>query len=310
MTGYITRILVITNYSEALNLTIGPLLFLYVKTSLDQSDSKKDWMHFIGGALRGSNLDQSLLRGGPVMKTPGNYSARLSFTTDNRKKFVFNSSVNSTIGFEKCQRNFSTSAGVSFKPNNWIVITFNPGFSKYYSELQYVTSVNAGNNEKYIFASINQKTVNASFRVNLNLSPDLTLQYWGQPFLATGMYTNHKLITNPMASDYENRFRTYSVDQITSTGSTYNIDENLDGNTDYSFDNMDFNYQAFLSNLVVRWEYNPGSSVYLVWSQTRNSSASNGSPDLFNDLGNLFSTVDNKPHNVFLIKFSYRFGLK
>ena len=73
---------------------------------------------------------------------------------------------------------------------------------------------------------------------------------------------------------------------------------------------MDFNYQAFLSNLVVRWEYDPGSSVYLIWSQTRNSSSSAGNLDLFNDLGNLFSTVDNKPHNVFLIKFSYRFGLK
>jgi hypothetical protein len=64
---------------------------------------------------------------------------------------------------------------------------------------------------------------------------------------------------------------------------------------------MDFNVQQFLSNLVVRWEYNPGSSVYLVWSQTRNNSSSTGNLDLMNDLSTLFSTVDNKPHNVFLI---------
>jgi hypothetical protein len=118
------------------------------------------------------------------------------------------------------------------------------------------------------------------------------------------------VITNPMATDYENRFQTYPDNQISRTANSYNIDGNLDGKPDYSFDNMDFNFQAFLSNLVVRWEYNPGSSVYLVWSQTRNSSNSTGNLDLFNDLGNLFSTVDNKPHNVFLIKFSYRFGLK
>ena len=118
------------------------------------------------------------------------------------------------------------------------------------------------------------------------------------------------MITNPTAADYESRFLTYSDNQAALNGNSYNIDENLDGKTDYSFDKMDFNFQAFLSNLVVRWEYNPGSSVYLVWSQTRNSSNSNGSLDLFNDLGNLFSPADNKPHNVFLIKFSYRFGLK
>ena len=61
------------------------------------------------------------------------------------------------------------------------------------------------------------------------------------------------------------------------------------GSTDYSFDKMDFNVQEFLSNMVLRWEYNPGSSVYLVWSQTRSSSGTEN-PDLVNDLGNLFST--------------------
>ena len=84
----------------------------------------------------------------------------------------------------------------------------------------------------------------------------------------------------------------------------------MDGTTDFSFDKIDFNVREFLSNLVVRWEYNPGSSIYLVWSQTRSSYADAGNLDLFNDLGDLFSTGDNKPHNVFLIKFSYRFGLK
>ncbi|MCX6333387.1 MAG: hypothetical protein NT092_03685, partial [Bacteroidia bacterium] len=79
---------------------------------------------------------------------------------------------------------------------------------------------------------------------------------------------------------------------------------------DYSFGNSNFNYQFFLSNLVVRWEYNPGSSVFLVWSQNRDFSNQTGYMDFFNDLGDLFSKDNNVPHNVFLIKFSYRFGLK
>jgi hypothetical protein len=117
------------------------------------------------------------------------------------------------------------------------------------------------------------------------------------------------MITDPKADSYSDRFTEYSPEQISYNGDQYEIDENLDGSVDYSFDKTDFNVQEFLSNMVLRWEYNPGSSVYLVWSQTRSSSGTE-SPDLANDLGNLFDASDNKPHNVFLIKFSYRFGLK
>jgi hypothetical protein len=117
------------------------------------------------------------------------------------------------------------------------------------------------------------------------------------------------MITNPVASRFSDRFHTYTNDQISRSGDSFNIDENSDGTTDYSFNNSDFDVQEFLSNLVVRWEYSPGSSLYLVWSQTRTSSGNSGSLDVMKDLGNLFSTIDNKPHNVFLVKFTYRFGL-
>ena len=273
-------------------------------------DLKNFWSIYAGGALRGNNLDQTILRGGPVMKTPGNIYGHFGFTTDNRKNLVFNASVNTTLGFQKCSGNLSYNAGISYKPTNWLVLSFNPGFSKSFSELQYVTSVNVQNMEKYIFASIERKTIITSFRVNLNLSPNLTVQYWGQPFFATGGYYNYKSITNPKAARYGDRFRTFLPDQINVNGDSYTVNENADGMNDYSFNRMDFNVQDFLSNLVIRWEYNPGSSVFLVWSQTRSSSSTSPNLDFFNDLGNLFSTVDNKPHNVFLIKFSCRFGLK
>ncbi|MBK7710736.1 MAG: hypothetical protein IPJ37_07195 [Bacteroidales bacterium] len=87
----------------------------------------------------------------------------------------------------------------------------------------------------------------------------------------------------------------------------YLVDENTDGSADYVFDKPDFNFKEFLSNFVLRWEYNPGSSVYLVWSQTRSASNNSGMMDYSNDMGDLFSE---KPHNVFLLKFSYRFGLR
>ena len=271
---------------------------------------KNFWNLNTGGAFRGNNLDQSLLRGGPTMKTPGNWGYRLGISTDSRKKLVFSASGNLNFGYQKCSSGFYSNAGLSYKPTNFLNLSFNPGYNQSYSELQYVSTLTVGSQDKYIFASIDEKVVSASFRINLNLSPDLSLQYWGQPFIATGGYYKYKLIDHPMADRYPDRFKVFSPTQISLSDDQYLIDENLDHTTDYSFDKPDFNYKAFLSNLVLRWEYSPGSSVYLVWSQSRDSSNSSGKMDFANDLGDLFSSGNNKPHNVFLIKFSYRFGLK
>lgn len=84
------------------------------------------------------------------------------------------------------------------------------------------------------------------------------------------------------------------------------LDEDHDGINDYSFGNPNFNFRQFRSNPVVRWEYSPGSTVYLVWSQGRTSSATNGIYALGNDIKALFEKV---PHNIFLLKFSYWFSL-
>ena len=271
---------------------------------------KNFWSVFTGGSLRSNNLDQSILRGGTMMKTPGNWNVRFGFSTDNRKKLVFEYFANRNEGFQKNSNNFYTEAGFSYKPTNYLVFSFNPSFSKSFNELQYVNTINANQGDKYIFASIDRETLSASFRINVNLSPDLTLQYWGQPFIATGAYNNHKQIVNPMADNYSDRFRIFSPDQISRDDDEYLIDENDDRSTDYRFDRKDFNFKEFLSNLVLRWEYSPGSSVFLVWNQSRSSSNDSGNLNMMNDLGDLFDGSDNKPHHVFLVKFSYRFGLK
>ena len=271
---------------------------------------KNFWNLYTGGSVRGNNLDQSILRGGTMMKTPGNWNVRFGFSTDSRKKLVFDSNTNLNVGFQESSNNFNTNVGFSYKPTNFLVLSFNPGFSKSFNELQYVSTIELNQGDKYIFANIDRKTISTSFRINVNLSPDLTLQYWGQPFIATGKYNDHKQIVNPMADNYDNRFRIFSPSQISLDDDEYIIDENGDGSTDYRFYKKDFNFKEFLSNFVLRWEYSPGSSVFLVWSQSRSSSDNSGNLNLSDDLSNLFDGSDNKPHNVFLIKLSYRFGLK
>jgi hypothetical protein len=276
---------------------------------------KNYWSVWTGGNLQSSSLSTGMLRGGPMMKLPGNMYARIGFSTDYRKKLTFNVYLNGSKGWENYSRNLNTGVDISYKPTNYFSFTVSPAYSKSFSELQYVTNLTYNINDRYIFASIDRKTISASLRVNLNLSPDLTFQYWGQPFIATGRYYDHKYILDPMANSYRDRFHTYTASQLTD-GSDYSIDENMDGINDYTFGKTDFNYKAFLSNLVIRWEYSPGSSVYLVWSQTRNGINPTGSMDYFNDIGDLFNRRLFKEDdnyflkNVFLIKFSYRFGLK
>ncbi|HLP73935.1 MAG TPA: DUF5916 domain-containing protein [Bacteroidales bacterium] len=274
---------------------------------------KNFWSVWTGGNIQTTSKSTGLLRGGPMMKTPASLNLRGGFNSDNRKKIQLSIFTMYSVGFENSSKDLSSNLEVSYKPTNYLTLSLNPGISKSSSDLQYVTNDIEYNNEhRYIFGSIDRKTINASFRVNLNLSPNLTFQYWGQPFIATGKYTDYKYITDPMARRQSDRYHVFTPSQINpnSDGDGFNIDENADGTADYDFERPDFNFQEFLSNLVVRWEYNPGSSIYLVWSQTRSGSNDSGNLRFLDDIGDLFSTRDEKPHNVFLIKFSYRFGLK
>jgi hypothetical protein len=269
---------------------------------------KNYWFAGAGTNLNYNVISNTLLRGGPVMKMPGSLNSHVHVNTDSRKKLQINLALQHALTFEGSGQNLNIQPEIIYKPLNALSLSLSPNYMLSYDELQYVDQQNFGSQPRYIYGTINQKIVGMSFRLNFNLTPDLTFQYWGQPFVAYGSYNNFKYITDPMASDYHNRFAGYTPDQIHDYGDgNYYIDENTDGSDDYLFGKPDFNFREFLSNLVLRWEYNPGSSIYLVWSQTRSNSDYTGSVDYSNDMDYLFST---KPHNVFLIKFSYRFGLR
>ncbi len=271
---------------------------------------KNFWNIWSGGSFSTASLSTDMLRGGPAMKLPGSSNVRFGFETDSRKKLMFNVNGNGSLGYDKSSNSLYTELDVTYKPTNYLAITISPSYNISYSELQYVTQADYAGTPRYIFGSIDQKTISASFRVNLNLSPNLTFQYWGQPFVATGKYYDYKFIADPLASKYHDRFYTYTDNQVSFDTDHFNIDENHDGKTDYTMGTNDFNVKQFLSNLVVRWEYSPGSTLFLVWSQTRSYDTDSGQMDFFNNVSDLFRRSKNVPHNVFLIKFSYRFGLK
>ncbi len=284
----------------------GNWLTTGIETNLSMT-FKNFWNGWVYGNASLSQISTGLLRGGPKMKMPGNSNANFGINTDYRKKLVFNLNGGTNMGYANNSKNFWANIGVDIKPAKYLLISINPNVSYTSDMLQYVTELTFSSQPRYIFATINQKTIGASIRININLSPDLTLQYWGQPFVASGKYTDYKYITNPLADKFTDRFHSYTQAEIKDNGSGYDIYESHGTLPDYQISNNNFNYQAFLSNLVIRWEYNPGSTIFLVWSQTRNGSDGTGRMDYFNNIDNLFGT---KPTNVFLVKFSYRFGLK
>ena len=266
------------------------------------------WNAYFNATVSGEQISNSALRGGPALKVPGYRNMMLNLGTNPQNKVTFQ--LNGGTSFTAA-KDFSNSYNLSlnfgYRPFKTLRIDITPGMYLSESELQYVTQSYYNNDVRYVFAHINQNTLNVSFRLNYNITPNLTIQYWGQPFFATGEYDNFKYITDSKADELEDRYRFYTDNQISynSSWKIYSIDDNTDGMEDYSFAKPDFNVKTFLSNLVVRWEYQPGSTVYLVWSQNRNGYANDGSFNASRDFESLFNE---SAYNIFLIKFSYRIG--
>jgi hypothetical protein len=250
----------------------------------------------------------SLLRGGPSFTTPGGEEMNLNISTDQSKKFSFYFGNYHGIGDLNSYRYHEYWMGADMRPMNALSVSFEPEYSIQDKQLQYVKTTDMSGDPRYIFAELNQKTMSFTFRLNYTINPELSVEYYGQPFVSAGKYTDFKRITVPDADKFQNRYQIFTDAEINfnSADNLYNFDENTDGTTDYSIDNPDFNFRQFRSNLVIRWEYSPGSTLFLVWSQGRTSNASDGTFSYGSDMKDLFGVT---PHNVFLLKFSYWFSI-
>ena len=272
---------------------------------------KNMWSTSVGYNVNLNNqVSNTQLRGGPAVRLPGYNSIWFNVSTDTRKKLTINSSFTYREGNEGYSSMRSAGILFTYRPLNTLSIRINPSYSVSGNQLQYVTRQSFSGDPRYIMASLSQKVLSLSFRVNYNITPDLSVQYWGQPFLAAADFRQFKMITEPKADNYTDRFHIFDDSQISynSDEKRYYIDENRNGSTDYRFNDPNFNSDAFLSNLVVRWEFSAGSTIFLVWSQSRDYYIREGELDIRSNLNGLFT--DRKPYDVFLIKFSYRFGLR
>lgn len=267
---------------------------------------KNLWSLGLGSNVNLDQVSTDLLRGGPSVKMGDNLNGWLNLGSDESKSFY----VEGNAGFGKDISNSSdvfTDWGLSFtyRPTSFLNVSVSPGIYNETNELQYVDKFVGNSTNQYILAKIKQQVFRVSLRVNFNITPNLTLQYWGQPFVAKGDYSEFKRADKVMSNSYKDRFHIFTPTQISydSANETYKINEA--GIGQYEFDNPNFTSTEFLSNMVLRWEYTPGNTLFVVWSQNRSYSTSLGRSQLGKDIGDLFSVY---PYNVFLVKASFRVG--
>lgn len=270
---------------------------------------KNFWNLGTGITYNSKSISAKRLFGGPKLREYKAINQFLYFNSDSRKPVRFGGNLWTyySIGSDKeAVNNYGIGFWVGAQPSSALSININPFFSYNDRQIQNVGTYNMEGQTRYLAGHLERHTFSLSARVNYSLTPNMTIQFWGQPFITRGRYDDFKYITDPMASLFENRFERYSDGQIAHNTETneYIIDEEASALPDHTFYNPDFNFLQFRSNLVFRWEYKPGSEFYAVWTQG-NTMSGDPSKGLYDSLSD--DLFGEQARNTFLIKMTYRF---
>jgi len=267
--------------------------------------------------------ENAYLRGGPRWRFANKDFVYFFLNSDSTKKLSF------TLGYikRKTNRNINNLSKyvvrMNYQPFDAFSMSLNSELQQTVDKTQYITTTNFGAEKRYVLGQINNQNWSTTLRLNYSLNPNFSVQFYGQPFISRGRYSDFNFVNNPIASSFSERITLYDENQISYTNDPiaidlnndgkleydfpnggYLVDDNVNGNIDYAFRKPDFSFVQLQTNLVVRWEYIPGSELFFVWSR-----GSAGSQD-FND--SLTDSVRNQVFDIpasdtFLIKATYRF---
>lgn len=254
-------------------------------------------------------FDDRLTRGGAVVKRAASRNAFFSIQSDSRKPVVL--SLNPGFGAtSEGGSSFDLSTDIRFKPATNIALSFSPAYSQSTSTAQFVsrfTDASATNfyGQRTVFASLDQKTISFNTRVSATFTPTLTLELVLQPFVSSGDYYDYKQFVAPRQLGKQ----IFTAAELTSTTNAsgivteYQLDADHNASTaSLKWNNPDFNFRSLRGNAVLRWEYRPGSTLFLVWQQQRAGSSANGDFDVSRDMDEMFKA---RADNIFLVKMSY-----
>jgi hypothetical protein len=239
------------------------------------------------------SFDDRLTRGGPLALQTGGQRVELNLSSDNRSRISGRLTGEYGSGTSGSW-NRRLSLNLSLRPaENWS-ISAGPSLRQSHAPAQYIESVDdatatATFGRRYVFAPLDQTTVSMETRFNVNFTPDVSLDVFAQPFVATGDYGAAIQLRAPRTFDFD----------------VY----------DQQVEDRDFVSRSLRGNAVLRWEWQPGSTLFFVWQQRRSgsldctdntNSCRNGRFDFGRDARALF---DEPPENVFQLKMTYWLNL-
>jgi hypothetical protein len=255
-------------------------------TNLHTQLNSRWWLH-AGGTLgqNGTTFCDRCARGGPAVRQDPYIAPWFGIEGDSRKALVpyiwlnywqgdagHSSSINLNPELDlKVSSRFATSLSFNLTHNHNDTQWFN----------NYTDSLGALH---YTFAHLDQKTLGVVWRLDFTFTRNTSLQIYAQPYVSKGTYSNIRELDQPRATPYAARYRPYADTSVTN---------NPGG----------FNFKQFRSNVVFRWEYRRGSTLFLVWSEGREGDDDlEGGRSFWGDFGNLFSR---HADDTFLMKVSY-----
>jgi hypothetical protein len=231
-----------------------------------------------GVNYNGAPLRDRVTRGGPAVLGNSNMFIWYYSGTDSRRSLWASYNGNHEADGEGTTRH-SISPSVTWRPTSASSISTGFRYQINNDDAQWVENEEVDGDTRYVFGRLRQRTVAFTFRVNYTVTRDLSFQSYAEPFVSAGDYTNYRRLVNGRAAVYADRYEPYA----------------------YSGDG-DFNYRSFRTTNVLRWEYKPGSSLFVVWQQGRSDEGEHGDFRFGRDFGGVFSAP---AHNVFLVKLSY-----
>lgn len=278
------------------------------------------WSVRLNTSYSPQSMSRSATRGGPVMVNPASTDFSINLSSDRRKAVSFGS--NFQVKDDRIGAGGSTSirGDIRVQPSDRLSVSLSPRWEKSTSDAQYVTSTSTLTYDptfgrRYLFAELDRRSVSMVTRVDWTFSPTLTLQLYAQPLLSSGDYLEYKQLAAAESYQFLG-FEPGSAQaledgiscssNICNVDGTQHVDFDGDGRTDYSFSDRDFNLRSLIGNAVLRWEYRPGSTIFLVWQRQQVDRALIGDFDLSRDAGALF---DAPADNRFIIKMNYWLGL-
>jgi hypothetical protein len=274
------------------------------ETSLVGASAFVRWANFweteaeVTYTLRG--FDPRLTRGGPLMQTPRGWRVAMEFENNNASRTrwegagLYGRDEDGGLTFELGSR-------LEFRPGSQWAVSLEPRYERLVNAQQYVTTLDgalpATFGRRYVFGRIDRSTYSTELRLNYTFKPDLTLDFYGEPFAASGRYLSFGDLTAAATREIRT-FGTGGTDALRLEDGTLQV---IEGTTSFLVRNRDFNVRSFRSNLVLRWEWRPGSLLYVVWQQDRAHEEMGGSRASVGDMLRSFGT---RGTHVFAVKAS------